>query len=638
MWAHGTSGSILANLLAGWTMRSGPGLVALRVLLLSAAFGCALVALSACRNPGRADEATQQAVRSLIAKAMGENQIAIDRGEDFEARDLPSAVKYLREAETRAGDDPALRVEVGRGFFYVSRVDDATRLIGQVVASSSLAPGSDAWIVANEMMGRIHLASGDFARAEPLIRGAADGLDEQNRRDPRAYYGCPYQALGLLYAETGRTGEAAQLFQKAADHESGNAEAQLEAVERSLEAGDLEAAARYVRRALATGRSPRAILQASLLLRLVDHHRERLRGGGPPPPAALAAAEVAVARRFSVVAQGAARGAGGRSPGEYPSAGLIVPLLVADFERGDFAVVADVANALLAVSETQYWTTNRGPLRYLFGFVALTRRDFETAAAIFEAPAGDAAAERASAVGLAHLAIVAHDYGKAEGLLASALGATQPRFAGPADRAGGAAFDWLVYRMASLGLAWSAANQNRHEQAIEAYERILVVHPNDTYALLGKGNSLSGLARLDEAEVLFRRVLAREPTNPYALAELGLVDYNRGHIEAAEAAFAKALGQDDQRYTCPHEGLGLVYLRQGRLAEAKQAFEKAIAIEPDIEYKKYNGLAKIHLKDGRVDEARRLLEKSIANYPHDPEARELLSTLPAAPTAPLPAR
>ncbi|MCC6159473.1 MAG: tetratricopeptide repeat protein [Deltaproteobacteria bacterium] len=181
----------------------------------------------------------------------------------------------------------------------------------------------------------------------------------------------------------------------------------------------------------------------------------------------------------------------------------------------------------------------------------------------------------------------------------------------------------FLHEMGLLGLAWTASNEARHDEAIAAYDRILAVVPGHLLAMLGKGNALAGLQRMDEAEAVFRSVLTHYPENKYAITELGIIRYNKGELDAAQHDFELAVEKDPTGYTCPYEGLGLVYLRRGEDEKAKTFLTKAIEIDPDIEYKKYNALARIYMKEGRFDEAARLLEKSISNYPHDDESARL---------------
>jgi tetratricopeptide (TPR) repeat protein len=281
----------------------------------------------------------------------------------------------------------------------------------------------------------------------------------------------------------------------------------------------------------------------------------------------------------------------------------------------------DYLQAHLTVAEAMAETPS-DPLRILRGLALLGRQQNDQARDAFSEVLEASPEEPGAAVGLGHLAINAQDYGEAQRLLAP-VGSNCSE-----DPASDQAYGAYVCEMAWLGQAWVASNQARFDEALNHYDQILTLRPSHRLARLGRGNALSGLGRLDDALLQFEGVLADHPEDPYTRAELGLVLYNQGDDAGALQAFESALAQDPDRYTCPHEGQGLVWLRQGRNADAKAAFERAIEINPDIEYKKYNGLARILIQEGRVTEARALLNKSIDNYPYDPEAAELLESLP----------
>ncbi len=302
-------------------------------------------------------------------------------------------------------------------------------------------------------------------------------------------------------------------------------------------------------------------------------------------------------------------------PAADPAVGTLELLALQQLRDGDYlAAHLSVAEALAMAPSN--------PQRVLRGMALMGRQQPDQARAAFdELLVGDGASPGA-AVGLGHLAIQDRDYDSARQHL------------DPVGRAcvdsppGDDPYRAYICETAWLGQAWVASNNASFEGALAHYDRILALRPQHRLALLGRGNALAGLQRPDEARACFEAVLARHPDDPYAHAELGMVLYNQGDDQAAERAFEAALAQDPTHYTCPHEGLGLLWLRQGRTRQAKAAFERAIEINPDIEYEKYNGLARILLEEGRREEARALLEKSVQNYPYDPEAKQLLESLP----------
>lgn len=185
----------------------------------------------------------------------------------------------------------------------------------------------------------------------------------------------------------------------------------------------------------------------------------------------------------------------------------------------------------------------------------------------------------------------------------------------------------VLRRLAWLGLGWADSNAGRYGPSVAWFDQLLAERPEHLLGLLGKANALAWLGDGVGSEALLRRVLAADPGNPYALAEIAGIQLDRGALDEAEASYREALETTGTGYTCPWEGLGLVYLQRGQLDEAAQHLEQAVAINPDIEFRKYNGLARIYLSRGETAKAREMLERSIENFPHDPEAKRLLSEL-----------
>jgi tetratricopeptide (TPR) repeat protein len=417
---------------------------------------------------------------------------------------------------------------MGEGYYHLKRYAEAEAVLQRAIALADRQHDAFQRRKALEFLGRVYFDQDRYRDAEAMLQEAAAGLEQANTGDEQ-YWGCPYQALGVLYTKLGRRNDALENYVKAADKESTKALPQAEAAAQLYVAGDYPRALRYISRAV-------ALVQPT--------------------------------------------------PHNY---------------------------------------------RILKGFIEVMNRRYDYAAAEFYTVQLADPNNVGAQVGLGHLALIGRDYTAAQTHFAAAAPSLQNAPVKTLEFVvSGAADDTvLAYEMWQLGLAWLYANQNRHAAALPHYDALLRIKPDHLLALLGKGNSLSGLKQLDAAERVFQQVLKAYPDNAYAIAELAIVKYNRGDNAAAEDYFRKALAQDNEHYTCPYEGLGLIYLRQGKLDKAKQNFAKAIEINPDIEYKKFNGLAKIYLKEGRLDEARRLLEKSVANYPYDPEAKELLRSLEA---------
>ncbi len=119
---------------------------------------------------------------------------------------------------------------------------------------------------AQEFLGRLYLQQGRMAEAETVLKESAANLDEFNAREDR-YWGCPYQALGELYQNTGQVSKVAAEYMKAADAESDKWESQLWAAVKCWLVADYANAQVYIDRAFKLADKPAAkIFQGALWL------------------------------------------------------------------------------------------------------------------------------------------------------------------------------------------------------------------------------------------------------------------------------------------------------------------------------------------------------------------------------------
>ena len=110
---------------------------------------------------------------------------------------------------------------------------------------------------AAELLGRVYTETGRYEDAERILQRSALSLEQFNA-DNDLYWGCPYQALGALYAQLGQQGQAASFYTRAADLEPDNAHSQYQAAQECLAAGDAATALTYTERALAAQRQAAA--------------------------------------------------------------------------------------------------------------------------------------------------------------------------------------------------------------------------------------------------------------------------------------------------------------------------------------------------------------------------------------------
>jgi cytochrome c-type biogenesis protein CcmH/NrfG len=134
-----------------------------------------------------------------------------------------------------------------------------------------------------------------------------------------------------------------------------------------------------------------------------------------------------------------------------------------------------------------------------------------------------------------------------------------------------------------LGLI--AKSQNRTEEAIAAFQRVLKIDPRDTGANVNIGQLYAGARKYAEAIAAFRTALSVEPYNMTALYNLGLAltrNNERAEGQQMIARFQKL------RESGAGTTIGQNYLEQGRYAEAvastgaePELVEHAV---PDVKY------------------------------------------------------
>jgi len=543
-------------------------------------------------------------------------QLAIDKYERAIAYDPTSLLIYQRLIRCYLGYDQRQaqavmermrrlglnKLEIdfieGKSYFELKQYDRAESILLAVLREAEEKLQFFEMRNAEDLLGQLYLKTGDYQKAEKYLLRAVRGY---RGRAAEKYLGwaCPYQALGALYAATDRTKQAIKNYIIAAEIDANNSRIQYEVAAVLFDAGDYRNALKYLNRAIAMSDVPeyrklrQPLLWRVLCAGIASHSWPEF------DPSWLAA----------------------------PPVSSSLHEIVKQYESGD------LSGALLALTRQ---SEQLDPARRLTmeGFILLRQRQYQPAREAFHGALVANWGAQGGLVGLAHLDIVDQSYPRASDRLSQVLSAHQ---SDPAFRkrtiAADRPYDWMVHKMALLGMGWILANTNRHAPALNYFEKVLWYQPNDLLALLGKGNSLVGIGKYDRAGAVFARVLEQEPGNPYALAELGNIALQRKEYQLAERRYRQALAAEPTKYTCPYEGLGLLHLARGDLEKAKNYFGKAIRINPNIEYKKFNGLAKIYIKEGKYGEAKKLLLKSLKNNPHGEEAKMLLGQLNVLPNS-----
>ncbi len=138
-------------------------------------------------------------------------------------------------------------------------------------------------------------------------------------------------------------------------------------------------------------------------------------------------------------------------------------------------------------------------------------------------------------------------------------------------------------------------NEDRFQDAIEAFKRCLSVHPGDIRAEYNLGLAYAGLNRSDDAIAAYKNAIQWEmhqaKTDPEPYFDLGQMLLNQGHYNRATSYLehASALDANNPRF---HEVLGRAYERLGKLKLADAEMNKAISLAPNV--------SSLHFEMGRI--------------------------------------
>lgn len=148
-------------------------------------------------------------------------------------------------------------------------------------------------------------------------------------------------------------------------------------------------------------------------------------------------------------------------------------------------------------------------------------------------------------------------------------------------------------------------NENRFEEAVRAFEKVLDLSPKNVKAEDNLGLSYDGLGRKQEAESAYRTAirwqsqLLEEDPGPYLDLGILLIDQDRPLDAIPYLQQASQIASDDPK---AHEYLGKAYERLNRLPEAQVELEKAITANPNDGPLHYV-LGQIYRRQGMKDKA-----------------------------------
>jgi tetratricopeptide (TPR) repeat protein len=149
-----------------------------------------------------------------------------------------------------------------------------------------------------------------------------------------------------------------------------------------------------------------------------------------------------------------------------------------------------------------------------------------------------------------------------------------------------------------LGIVLS--QQGRAYEALEYFDRAIVVRPEAAGARHNRAQALFALGRVAEARAELDAVVAAQPDLHAAWSLLGSVLAAQGDLKAEQAYRRALMLRPDHPET--HDDLGVFFLDAGRLEEAIACSRKAIALRANF-VAAHNNLANALRASGRLEEA-----------------------------------
>lgn len=126
-------------------------------------------------------------------------------------------------------------------------------------------------------------------------------------------------------------------------------------------------------------------------------------------------------------------------------------------------------------------------------------------------------------------------------------------------------------------------NENRFDEAVQAFQQSLKLDPNNVKAEDNLGLAFAGLGRVDDAAGAYENAIAWQKNaatkNPGPYIDMGslLLDQNRSTEAITYLKQAIEISPPDFK---PHELLGKAYSRLDQLPQAQNELEQAIALAP----------------------------------------------------------
>ena len=157
-------------------------------------------------------------------------------------------------------------------------------------------------------------------------------------------------------------------------------------------------------------------------------------------------------------------------------------------------------------------------------------------------------------------------------------------------------------------------NQEKFEEAIEAYDEAIRLDPNNEYAWHSKGLALGELDRYNEAIEAYDETIRIDPENAPAWHNKGVALTDKKMYDKALQAYEKAIKLDPSN-ALTWNNKGVILNIKGNYNKAIEAFNKAIRLDPN-DARPWSGKGDALNELGRYDESVDAYDEAIRLDPH----------------------
>lgn len=174
-------------------------------------------------------------------------------------------------------------------------------------------------------------------------------------------------------------------------------------------------------------------------------------------------------------------------------------------------------------------------------------------------------------------------------------------------------------------LGRTCMRENKFDEAISWFDKVLKLNPNLTAAMMQKGKALMSKQDAEGASTVFKTVLDLDPDKEAALLYLGKLDLESGKLEEAELGIRNAIALNPQHLNA-RLMLARVLEKRGDVEQAIKVLEELIVDYPDAAQAHHHRGAFL-FRVGRLEEAKRSLEKAVELDPDRAASAFLLGNI-----------